>query len=142
MNTKTEIVVGADGSPNSVQAVRWAVEYATAKNATVRVVSAFDIPWTIYITPTSNDETYANAAAEALESTITEAFPHGTDVALIPQVVQGRPHVALVTASKNASLLVVGSHGQGMLPGALLGSVADYCVQHALCPVVVVREAT
>lgn len=137
---KQEVVVGADGSVNSIEAVRWAAEYARGRDVTIRVISAFDIPWTIYITPTSSDETYEIAAKEALDLTIAEALPQGTDVELVTQIVQSRPHVALVTASKNASLLVVGSHGRGLLPGALLGSVADYCVQHALCPVVVVRH--
>lgn len=135
----SEIAVGADGSPASLEALRWAVSYASGRNIAVRVISAFDIPWTIYITPTSNDETYANAALEALEDTIKKALPEGTDVELIPQIVQSRPHLALVTASKNVDLLVVGRHGQGLLPGALIGSVADYCVQHAECPVVVVH---
>lgn len=139
MARAAEVVVGADGSKNSVEAVRWAVDYARAKSLPVRVVSAFDIPWTIYITPTSTDETYAEIAKEALDSTMEKAFPNGIDVQVERQVIQSRPELALVTASKNAEVLVVGSHGQGLLPGVNLGSVANYCVQHAACPVVVVR---
>ena len=36
-------------------------------------------------------------------------------------------------------LLVVGSRGHGTVVGMLLGSVSQHCVQHAGCPVVVVR---
>lgn len=134
-----EVVVGVDGSENSVEAVRWGVDYARSKGLNVRVVSAFDIPLRIFITPTSTDENYADAAKEALDSTMERAFPEETDVHIQRQVVQGRPELALATASKNAEVLVVGSHGVGLLPGVTLGSVANYCVNHASCPVVVVR---
>jgi nucleotide-binding universal stress UspA family protein len=136
---KPEVVVGVDGSENSVEAVRWAVDYARAKGLNVRVISAFDIPWRIFITPTSTDENYADAAKEALDSTMERAFPDGTDLQIKRQVVQGRPELALGAASKNAVVLVIGSHGVGLLPGVTLGSVANYCVNHASCPVVVIR---
>jgi len=136
---KPEVVVGVDGSENSVEAVRWAVDYARAKGLNVRVISAFDIPWRIFITPTSTDENYADAAKEALDSTMERAFPDGTDLQIKRQVVQGRPELALGAASENAVVLVIGSHGVGLLPGVTLGSVANYCVNHASCPVVVVR---
>jgi len=136
---KPEVVVGVDGSENSVEAVRWAVDYARAKGLNVRVISAFDIPWRIFITPTSTDENYADAAKEALDSPMERAFPDGTDLQIKRQVVQGRPELALGAASKNAVVLVIGSHGVGLLPGVTLGSVANYCVNHASCPVVVVR---
>ncbi len=45
----------------------------------------------------------------------------------------------LVDASKGADLLVVGSRGLGGFKGLLLGSVSQQCVQHAECPVVIVR---
>ncbi|WP_367183942.1 universal stress protein, partial [Ferrimicrobium sp.] len=37
-------------------------------------------------------------------------------------------------------LLVVGASGHGSVVGALIGSVSEYCVHHATCPVVVVRH--
>jgi nucleotide-binding universal stress UspA family protein len=126
-----EVVVGVDGSKHSVEAVRWAVDYARAKNLNVRVVSAFDISWTIFITPTAVDEDYADVARKALDFTMKEAFPDGTDIHIDRQGLQTRSELALATASKNAEVLVVGSHGRGLLPGVNLGSVANYCVNHA-----------
>lgn len=52
----------------------------------------------------------------------------------------GTPASVLLRAARDASLLVVGSRGLGGFAGLLLGSVAQHCVQHAACPVVVVRE--
>jgi nucleotide-binding universal stress UspA family protein len=42
--------------------------------------------------------------------------------------------------AEGADLLVVGSRGHGGFVGSLIGSVSHYCVNHATCPVVVVRE--
>jgi nucleotide-binding universal stress UspA family protein len=55
------------------------------------------------------------------------------------EVRYGAPAGVLVDVSHEASLLVVGSRGRGGFAGLLLGSVAQHCVQHAACPVVVVR---
>lgn len=134
------VVVGVDGSENSVQALRWAVDYARVTGKEVRVISAFAIPWTIFFTPTATGQTYSDKARETLDSTIASAFPNGADMELNPQVIQNRPELALAVASKTADILVVGSQGHGLLPGVHIGSVANYCVQHAECPVVVVRS--
>uniref|UniRef100_A0A0D6QSJ2 UspA domain-containing protein n=1 Tax=Araucaria cunninghamii TaxID=56994 RepID=A0A0D6QSJ2_ARACU len=45
-----------------------------------------------------------------------------------------------VVEKKKIDLLVVGSHGYGMVKRALMGSVSGYCVNHAKCPVLVVRK--
>ena len=51
----------------------------------------------------------------------------------------GHPAQALIEASREADLLVVGSHGHGAFTGMLVGSVSIHCVTNAFCPVVVVR---
>jgi nucleotide-binding universal stress UspA family protein len=48
---------------------------------------------------------------------------------------------ALLAAAEEAELLVVGSRGHGGFAEALLGSVSQHCVQHAACPVVIIRGA-
>jgi nucleotide-binding universal stress UspA family protein len=51
----------------------------------------------------------------------------------------GHPAQALIEASREADLLVVGSHGHGAFTGMLVGSVSIHCVTGAHCPVVVIR---
>lgn len=49
------------------------------------------------------------------------------------------PTVALTELSANASLVVTGSRGLGVVAGLLLGSVSQHLLNHAHCPVGVVR---
>lgn len=53
----------------------------------------------------------------------------------------GEPGEAIVAAadSENADIIVVGSHGRSGVSRFLIGSVSDYVVRHAHCPVMVVR---
>jgi nucleotide-binding universal stress UspA family protein len=54
-------------------------------------------------------------------------------------VAEGNAARALLDASEDADLLVVGSRGHGGFTGVLVGSVSQQCVNHAKCPVVVVH---
>jgi len=62
------------------------------------------------------------------------------DVQIQHNVVRRRPTHALLDASKNAQLLVVGSRGRGGFTGLLLGSTSHALVAHGRCPVIVARQ--
>jgi nucleotide-binding universal stress UspA family protein len=55
--------------------------------------------------------------------------------------VNDQPAHALLAAADGADLLVVGSRGHGTFAEAMLGSVGQYCVHHAQCPVLIIRDA-
>ena len=122
------IVAGIDGSQSSASALRWAIRQAdlTVSGMAVGSLEPGYGPF---------QESAEKIAADAISSTLDPA----SDVQVRARVVQGHAAQVLLDASADASLLVVGSRGHGGFAEALLGSVCQHCVQHALCPVVVVR---
>src|SRR5664279_2373446 len=135
--TAGPVVVGVDGSEGSQRALRWAAEYARMSGAPLQAVMAWDLP-TNYGMPANYDDVDFTKEAEAkLEQTLAAVGDLG---AVQQRVEQGHPAAVLVSASEHARLLVIGSHGHGVIAASLLGSVSHKCIHHAHCPVVVVRE--
>lgn len=135
------IVVGFDGSAPSIAALEWAIQDARRRNATVLALTAFEIPWTIDVHPTTTDMDYGLAAERLQSQGLEKFFAEHPDVDIQTQLIQHKPALALTEAAEKADLLVLGSQGSGALPGMHLGSVASYCVHHAPCPVLVHRQA-
>ncbi|KAK9673280.1 hypothetical protein RND81_12G157600 [Saponaria officinalis] len=63
------------------------------------------------------------------------------DVKMESRIEDGDPRDVICETVKvvAADLLVVGSHGYGLITRTILGSVSNHCVQHASCPVLVVK---
>lgn len=136
------VVVGDDGSAEAATAVRWAAEAARTRGVELVVVRAWSIRsaprpegWEPGYVP-SEDE-FAGAVEQQLRRDIGAVLgePLGDDVRLLP--VHDSAENALVDATREALLVVVGSHGRG-LASALLGSTSDHLVRHAHGPVVVI----
>ena len=137
--SKPYIVVGADGSPASVEALKWGLRYASCIDAEVHVATGYNVPFTIFLAPTYTEADYEGDAAEALLVTVEHASLDAPEVPMTTTVMEVKPGRLLTEMSRGAQALVVGAHGQGEFPGMHLGSVANYCVHHAECPVVVVH---
>jgi nucleotide-binding universal stress UspA family protein len=137
MTSVPVIVVGVDGSPSSQRAVRWAAQQAKLTGATLRAVSSWRWPNYITIVPPGVD--LASDTRRTLDEVLQEALTATEDLSVTRHVVEGPPGPALLTQAQDATLLVVGAQGRAAFPGMLLGSVAEYCVRHGSCPVVVVR---
>jgi nucleotide-binding universal stress UspA family protein len=143
----TAIVVGVDHSAGAKEALRFALEEARLRRATLRAVHAWHFRyegWTgmeAGLRPIVVDELHElrDAAATALDSTLREAIPDTANVEVERRVVEGAPAAVLVEESRGADLLVVGSRGLGGFAQLLLGSVSQQCAHHAECPVVIVR---
>jgi nucleotide-binding universal stress UspA family protein len=138
------VVVGVDGSAESVAALRWAARYATATGARVRAVLAWHYPGAAGGPPTGlapeaiHDQTDAQMH-ETLDAAIAKAYAGHETAGVEKSTGYGHPAQILIEASKEADLLVVGRHGHGAFTGMLLGSVSIHCVTGAYCPVVVIR---
>jgi nucleotide-binding universal stress UspA family protein len=65
-----------------------------------------------------------------------------TGVEARPVILHGHGADELVRHSAHADLLVLGSRGHNKLASLLLGSTSDYCAQHAMCPVMIVRTSS
>jgi nucleotide-binding universal stress UspA family protein len=143
------IVVGVDHSAGAKAALRFALEEARLRQATLRVVHAWQYG---YIGATGLEgflpaaggelEDFRQGAAAALDETLREVAADQDGVAIERRVDQGVPAAVLVEESDGAELLVVGSRGHGGFAQLLLGSVSQQCAQHASCPVVIVRGNT
>jgi nucleotide-binding universal stress UspA family protein len=137
------VVVGVDGSPESVAALVWAGRYASATGSRIRAVHAWHYPTVAGLPPEGKAPEPVTAEVEQrMREDVTNAmFDAHTDPDLQVEtdIVYGHPVEALVRESAAADLLVIGHRGHGAFPGLHIGSVAVHCVTHATCPVVVVR---
>lgn len=140
------IVVGYDGSGNSQRALKWAKDEAQQRNGQIRLITAWSkqhLAWFPAVLETAAGEIAAQSSPEETATALQDnALKAAQDegVAATGQVVHSdSPASALLDASKDADLVVVGSRGHGGFPGLHLGSVATQIITHAPCPVLVVR---
>ena len=137
---ESDIVVGVDGSPSALAALRWAMGQARLTGGRVRALTAWQLPFYTGWGPVIPYEDLAEAAGKCLSNAVQQVLDvDHQDVELLETIVPGNPAQALIDASAHAALLVVGCRGHGGFAGTLLGSVSQHCAQHAHCPVVIVR---
>jgi nucleotide-binding universal stress UspA family protein len=135
------IVVGVDGSPAAQTALEFAIEEASIHKASLHVTYAYPVLASVLTGSTGNeyDERVESEAKEFLQGVIAKApSSKGLDVEWL--AVPGNPSEVLIEASREATMLVVGSRGGGGFKGLLMGSVSTQCVHYSHCPVLVVRE--
>jgi nucleotide-binding universal stress UspA family protein len=138
------VVVGMDGSPESRAALAAALGEAAAMGAVVDAVAVYSLTDHRGQSWPSRDD-LAGQVRDRLNATI-EAVRAGMPADVLagvlgvrPVVLEGQPTDLLLQQAHGAQLLVVGSHGHGVLRGLVLGSVALGCVLHGRCPVMVVH---
>jgi nucleotide-binding universal stress UspA family protein len=76
---------------------------------------------------------------DELTQAVTKANPDSS-AQVESKIIYGHPAEALIDESRGESLLVLGHRGHGGFTAALTGSIVIHCVNHAACPVVVVRS--
>ena len=137
------VVVGVDGSEESLRAVEWASLEARRHSAPLRIVSAPALLPRMHA-PSASPEEIACAlrgiAAQALDAAITRSEEVAPGLPLTTGLLSGPPPLAVAESGAGASMLVVGARGAGGFAAMVLGSVSRYVASRAPCPVVVVRE--
>ncbi len=131
------IVVGIDGSAQSVAAVKWAERYATASGATLQLVISWQHAMA-YGQPMMFEGYHPETDAQVVVDKVQADLSLPAD-RVETRTAEGSAGAVLVEASAGALALVVGSRGHSGVDSLLLGSVSSYCVHHATCPVVIVR---
>lgn len=141
------VVAGVDGSDASTLAVLWAAREAKLRDAGLELVCAWEVPVTgvgfgYGFAPVSDEmlKALAQGAEERLSLAAERAREEVTELDITTRVAEGPAAQALIEASRDADLLVVGSRGMGGFRGLMLGSVSAQCAHHASCPVVIVRD--
>jgi nucleotide-binding universal stress UspA family protein len=133
------VVVGVDGSQGSARALEWALYEARTRRSPVRVVTAW--AWGGGSSGGARDAAGAvrqvRQTQEALVRAVLARFP-GALPQLTTELVQGDPASALIDRSRDGILLVLGSQGLSGADDGDVGSVADACLRHGNCPVVVI----
>lgn len=132
------VVVGVDGSLAATNAALWAVDEAIARDVPLRLVHAANTEKTS--TASAEDLRLAMEYAEtALRSADAAVASTGEAVKVETAVVRGGARTGLVSESRRAAMVCVGSVGIGRVGRMLLGSTAAALANTAYCPVAIIR---
>lgn len=137
----TVIVVGVDGSRNSRAALTWAAGEAEFRHSELVALIAWTTPAPA-VGATSRSLRIADAARyetmakQTVEATVADELGDRVDVTC--KAIRGPAARTLITAGRQAEMLVVGARGSGGFAGLRFGSVSEQVVRHAPCPVLVV----
>jgi nucleotide-binding universal stress UspA family protein len=139
------VLLAVDGSPANEPAVEFAFEEAALRGVALEALHAW-----MYPVPSERGEllplVYEAADVEAEEGRLLAEALAGRgdkypDLVVRRRLVRTRTRRALIEASGEAQLVVVGTRGAGGFAGLLLGSVSQAVLHHARCPVAVVPVA-
>ncbi len=137
------ILVGVDGSDGSARALAWAIAQARSLGAEVVAVHAFELPlaspMAMGYSIVPDLEAWEQADRRAFE--LTWCAPLGASgVAHRTVFRSGRagPVLLAVAGEVGADLIVTGRRGLSTLVEMVAGSISQFLVHQATCPVVVV----
>ncbi|WP_019971564.1 universal stress protein [Mycobacterium sp. 141] len=136
--TTSSVLLGIDGSPASEGATALAFDEASRRGVDLVALHAWsDVP--VFPIFGMDWRRYEDEGHEVLGERLAgwnEKYP---DVHVHRRIVCDEPARWLVEESRQAQLVIVGSHGRGGFTGMLLGSVSSAVAQAARVPVIVVR---
>lgn len=143
-NPAAAVVVGVDGSPQSLHAVDWAAQEALARQCPLQIVHAF--LWPLMKVPLGPSEFgppdggLQHAAEKIVSTAVDRARLAAPGLEIRTDMPVRAPAAALIDASQDAAVVVIGNRGLGGFTGLLLGSVGVQTAAHAACPVIIVRD--
>jgi len=133
MNTDARIVVGHDGSPDSLAALDWAARVASLRGEAIVATTVIDPR------QTPRGVAWPQSYWDEIDDKARAVFAQWPDVPATIERHTGHLVPRLLECAEGSSMLVVGSHGHTTVHEMLLGSVSQSAARHAGLPVVVVR---
>jgi nucleotide-binding universal stress UspA family protein len=137
------VMVGVNGSQAAVNAAKWAIDEARNRQMPLRLVyvvagrgaktgSEPASEWEV-----ERSETALSQAERSVQGT---AQSEGRPVEVETAILRGDPAQVLINESQDAALVCVGTSRRGWAADGLLGPTAAGLVEHARCPVAVIRS--
>jgi len=140
------IVVGVDGSAESVAALRWACMEASLRAAEVHAVLALESAVhqvASYAVPSPKQSGGSwGAARDVLRRAVSEAAGLYPGVSIRAEVTEGLAARVLLDHAAGADMLVLGGDAHRPDPSRGAGPVIRVCLRAARCPVVLISAAT
>jgi nucleotide-binding universal stress UspA family protein len=136
------IVVGVDGSAESVAALRWACREASLRTAEVHAVLALEASChqvASYAVPSPRHTGGSwGAAREVLRGSVNEAASRYPGISVRTDITEGLAARVLLDQAQDADMLVLGRTAHGPDPYRGAGPVIRACLRSAPCPVVII----
>jgi universal stress protein A len=130
------ILCPVDFSPISSNALAYAERLASSMGAKLVLLHAFDMPATATYADVQNP---ANPTVRQLLDDLPLSLPETMAARVLHAGPPGQV-ICWLAQDRGCDLIVMGTHGRTGLTHLLLGSVAEYVVRHARCPVLTVRS--
>lgn len=130
------VVVGVDGTPGSYGALRYAAVEADRRGAPLRLVHA--IPDALTLGPPVALTDFQDAGRAVVAHALQTARDLGPDLEIDTLLLSGERSDTIVSAARDAQLLVVGRETRSGLDRLLTGTTTAAAAAHAPCSAVVV----
>ncbi|XWS57443.1 hypothetical protein CRYUN_Cryun09bG0174500 [Craigia yunnanensis] len=150
-----KILVAVDEGEESIYALSWCLKNMISRNSKDTLIllyvkppravySALDGTGYLFSTDIlATMDKYSNDVAVCvIEKAKRTCREQADEVKVKVRVENGDPRdlICQVAQRINADVLVMGSHGYGLIKRALLGSVSNHCAQNVKCPVLIVKK--
>ena len=136
------IVVGVDGSAESVAALRWACREASLRAAEVLAVLALESAChqvASYAVPAPRQSGGSwGAVRDVLRKAVSEALSLFPGISVRTEIAEGLAARVLLDQAADADMLVLGRNSDGPDPYRATGPVIRVCLRAARCPVVII----
>ena len=147
--TEQTVIIATDASDQAENAVKWYLDHIHRPGNKIVFVHCIELPEmklnqarSMHMSPGvlasmwKEEEAKSKTLEEGMKELLKQKEAHG-----VLRTVTGKPgeQITRIAEEENADMIVTGTRGMGKVRRTILGSVSDYLVHHAHCPVVVCR---